>query len=73
MTEGEGKTLSAAREQKVSQYMVYSKHLWTSRNVTEQQKSKGQNTYACSCFCYDQGGQDCAVGRFNCHSEMAGP
>lgn len=73
MTEGEGKTLSTAREQKVSQYMVYSKHLWTSRNVTEQQKSKGQNTYACSCFCYDQGGQDCAVGRFNCHSEMAGP
>lgn len=46
VTEGEGKALSTISEQ-ISHCMVCYKHLWISRNVPEQQKSRGQNAYVC--------------------------
>lgn len=56
MTEGEGKALSATSECKISHCMVYivDKYgymfIWMNRNMTEQQKSNGQNAYVYSCF-----------------------
>lgn len=67
VTEGEGKALSTISEQKIS--LVYYKHLWKSRNVPEQQKSKGQNAW----FCLVSAKARVDSERFKCHSETANP
>lgn len=69
VTEGEGKALSTTSEQKISRCIVYSKHLRTSRNVPEQQKTKGQN--ACVCLVSAKIKVDREI--FKCHSEIANP